>query len=80
VEFWQTVLLPVIAPGITGIDVTVTFKLRTCPVPHEFLEATDIVPPLAPVVTDIDSEVEMPLQPDGSVHIYEVAPGTGDIL
>ena len=38
-------------------------------VPHELLAVTEIVPPVAPAVEVIDVEVELPLHPDGKVHV-----------
>ena len=38
-------------------------------VPHELDAVTEIVPPVAPAVDVIDVEVELPLQPDGIVHV-----------
>ena len=48
--------------------------------PHELFAVTEIVPPVTPTVVVIEVEVELPLHPDGNVHVYEVAPETGDIL
>jgi hypothetical protein len=47
---------------------------------QELLDLTEIVPPLEPGVAVIDVDVELPLHPDGNVHVYEVAPGTAEIL
>jgi hypothetical protein len=44
------------------------------------LAVTDIVPPLAPGVALIELVVELPVQPDGKVQVYEVAPGTDETL
>ena len=50
------------------------------PVPHELVAVTEIVPLFAPVVAVIDVEVELPVHPDGNVQLYDVAPGTGDMV
>jgi hypothetical protein len=55
-------------------------KVREAPEPHELFATTKILPLVAPTVAVIDVEFELPLQPDGKVHIYDVAPETGDIL
>jgi hypothetical protein len=55
-------------------------NVREVPEPHELFAVTEILPLMVPTVAFIDAEPELPLQPDGNVHIYEVAPETGDIL
>ena len=49
-------------------------------VPHELFAVTEIVPPFAPDVAVIELEVELPVQPEGRVQVYEVAPDTDEIL
>jgi hypothetical protein len=44
------------------------------------LAVTEIVPPPEPGIVLIDVDVELPLHPDGSAHVYEVAPDTAEIL
>ena len=44
------------------------------------LAFTEMVPPEVPGVTDIDKLVEEPVQPVGSVQVYDVAPLTGEML
>ena len=39
------------------------------PEPHELFAATDIFPLLALAVAVIDAEVELPVQPEGNVHV-----------
>jgi hypothetical protein len=63
------VVAPVIVPGCAGSAVTVTLKVLAVPEPHELFAVTDIVPPVAPGVADIDVVVEVPLHPDGNVHV-----------
>ena len=72
--------LPVISSGWPGMIVTVTLKVFAVPEPHELFAVTEISPPVAPAVAVIDVVVEVPLHPDGNVHVYEVAPLTADIL
>ena len=50
-------------------------------VPHEFSAVTHINPPeyvLSKQIV-IDSDVDVPVAPGGSVHVYELAPETGVI-
>ena len=49
-------------------------------VPHELVAVTDISPLFAPTVAMIEVDVELPVHPVGNVHVYEVAPATGEIL
>jgi hypothetical protein len=68
-EPWQTGVAPVITPGWTGVGVTATLSVLAVLVPHELLAVTEIVPPVAPAVAVIDVDVELPLHPDGKVHV-----------
>jgi hypothetical protein len=67
-------------PGWFGTVETITERFFGLLEPHELLAVTEIVPPLEPTVTGIDSVVELPLHPEGKVHVYEVAPDTDAIL
>jgi hypothetical protein len=75
-----TVVAPEIVPGCAGIAFTVTLKVLAEPEPHVLLAVTEIVPPADPGVAEIDVAVELPLHPEGNVHVYDVAPDTADIL
>jgi hypothetical protein len=44
------------------------------------LAVTEIVPPFEPTVEVIEVEAELPLQPEGNVQVYDVAPATAAIL
>ncbi len=77
---WQTAVFPVIVPGCAGTACTDMLNVREAPGPHELFAVTEILPPFAPTVAVIDVEFELPLHPDGNVHVYDVAPETGDIL
>ena len=55
-------------------------NVRGVPEPHELFAVTEIFPLLAPAVAVIEVEFELPLHPDGKIHVYEVAPETDDIL
>jgi hypothetical protein len=68
-EPWQTDVAPVILPGWEGIAFTVTASVRAILVPHELVAVTEIVPPVEPAVAVMDVEVELPVHPDGKVHV-----------
>ena len=57
-----------------------TFNVRGVLEPQELLAVTEIVPPLVPAVVVIEVVVDVPPQPEGSAHVYDVAPETGAIL
>lgn len=63
-----------------GLDATVRVRVLEVPEPHALFASTEIVPPLAPGIAEIDADVELPLQPDGKVHVYDEAPGTAVML
>ena len=48
---------------------TVTLKVLAIPEPHELFAVTETLPLLAPTVAVIDVVVEVPLHPDGNVHV-----------
>ena len=52
-----------------GFDAITTFNVLSVLEPHELSAVTEIVPPLAPAVAAIDVDVELPLHPDGNVHV-----------
>jgi len=56
-------------PGWAGAVVTETLRVLAVLVPHAFDAVTEIVPPVAPAVALIELEVELPVQPDGKVHV-----------
>ena len=66
--------------GVKGVALTDTFSVREALEPHELFVVTEIVPPLTPMDAGIDVEVELPLHPEGNVHVYEVAPAIDDML
>jgi len=76
----QTSVSPLIDPGRAGIAVTETSNVRAVLAPHELFALTEISPLLAPTVVFIDVVVELPVQPEGSVQVYELAPDTDDML
>ena len=75
----HTPLCPVIGPGVAGALLIVTARILAAELPHVPLAVTDTVPPVEFVVAMILVVVDVPAHPDGSDHVYEVAPFTGDI-
>ncbi len=77
VAAWQGLLLPVIALGWEGRELTVTANVLAVPLPHVFDGVTETFPALDPTVTAIEF-VPWPVvidQPEGTAHVY-VTPGT----
>jgi len=68
-EPWQTEVSPVIDPGWAGAEVTDTLSVLAVLVLHALVAVTEIFPPVAPAVALIEVEVELPVQPDGNVHV-----------
>lgn len=66
-----------IAPGCAGTAV-VTATVSDCAelLPHELLAVTVTLPPEVPAVALMELVVEVPLQPEGVVHVYDDAPLT----
>jgi len=56
-------------PGWSGVEDADTVNVRALLVPHELVAVTEIVPPLASGVAVIDVDVELPVHPDGKVHV-----------
>ena len=65
----QTEALPVIAPGVAGAEETVTAIVCAVLVPQPLLAVTEMFPPEAPAVAEIEFDVEVPVQPDGNVQL-----------
>ena len=73
--------IPLICNVLTvGIEAITTFIVCIEPEPHELFAVTEIFPLFAPAVAVIEVESELPLHPDGKVHVYDVAPFTAVIL
>ena len=68
-EPWQTGVEPVIVPGWDGVVAIATLNVLAVPDPHELLAVTETVPPDALAVAVMDVEVELPVQPEGIVHV-----------
>lgn len=76
VEPEQTIVLPEILPGVAGVVFTVTIRVCAGELPQELFAVTVIFPLVALAVVLIEFVVDVPLQPPGSVHVYDVAPAT----
>ena len=74
----QAEVLPEIVPGCAGAAAILTDNVRDALVPQELFATTAIVPPPVPAVTLIVLVMDVPLHPEGSVHVYEVAPETAE--
>jgi len=72
----QIVERPVIAPGVAGTELTVTASVAGLEFPQVLLAVTETVPPLEPATVFMVLVVDVPVQPPGSDHVYEVAPPT----
>jgi hypothetical protein len=72
--------LPVIGPGCGNIFDTNKLNVLAVPEPQALFAMTEILPPVAPTVTVIETEVEVPVHPEGRAHVYEVAPVTAEML
>jgi hypothetical protein len=59
---------------------TVTARVLAELAPQELFAVMDTLPLLAPTVAVIEVEVELPVHPTGSDHVYDVAPLTGSML
>jgi len=66
----------VIGPGAARPEPTVTDNVLAPDLPQALLAVTETVPPLAPTTVMIVLVVDVPDQPFGSVHVYDVAPLT----
>jgi hypothetical protein len=65
----QTDVAPVMVPGWEGVVITVMLSNLAVPEPHELLAVTPMDPPVEPTVAVMDVDVELPLHPDGNVHV-----------
>ena len=72
--------MPEIVPDWEGTVFTLTLRVRGLLLPQLLIAITEMVPPFEPAVVVIEVDDELPLQPDGKVQEYDVAPVTGDML
>lgn len=79
-EFAQTDVPPVMLPGWAGTLETDTDKFCAGEDPHELFAITLMVPPVLPTMATIVLADEVPVHPEGRVHVYELAPATEAML
>ena len=77
--FAHTTMFPEIAVGCVGIGLTVTAITCAVPLPQELFAVT-LIFPLTPALVLMLSPVDVPDQPLGMVHVYDVAPATAVML
>jgi hypothetical protein len=65
----QIVAGPEIVPGVAGVELTVTANVCAALVPHVLSAVTVIFPLVVFAVVVIEFVVEVPLQPNGDVHV-----------
>jgi hypothetical protein len=63
-------------PGVAGTGVMTTVTVRGELDPQVLFAVTDNDPPADPAVTVMLLVDELPVHPEGSVHVYDVAPFT----
>lgn len=73
----QTVALPVIVPGVAGTGFTFIANVCAREEPQELFAVTVMFPLVEPAVALMELVTDVPVQPDGNVHVYDVAPLTG---
>ena len=66
--------------GSAGIVALDTFNVLALLEPQVLSAVTDMVPPEDPAVAVMEVVVELPVHPEGKLHVYDVAPDTGDML
>ena len=69
VEPSQTLAEPPINPGWEGTAETDAANVRAKLLPQKLLAVTEILPPVVPTVALIEVVVELPLHPEGKLHV-----------
>lgn len=69
----QTLVSPEIIPGFSGRVITLIPNVVSADVPQLLLALTVIFPPVIPATALIELVAELPVQPEGKVHVYDVA-------
>jgi hypothetical protein len=72
----QIVVVPEIEPGVAGIVFTVIASVCGALLPQELFAVTVIFPEVELAVVVMLFVVDVPVQPPGKVHVYDVAPAT----
>ena len=65
----QTLVSPLIEPGIAGAGVTATARVRIGDEPQALFAVTIILPPETPAVTVMEVVAELPVQPPGKTQV-----------
>jgi len=69
-------VVPEILPGVEGTVFTVMANVDAALLPQAFAAVTAMFPLVTLAVVLMELVVEEPLQPEGNVQVYEVAPET----
>ena len=77
---WQKVVAPEAVIAADGPADTVTANACAALEPQLLTAATVIFPPAAPAVAVMLLVVLVPVHPEGSVHVYDVAPVTAGVV
>jgi len=56
-------------PGWAGVVATVILNVLAVPEPQELLATTEMFPPVDPATAVMDVVAELPVHPDGNVHV-----------
>lgn len=72
----QMLAFPETAPGVDGTGVTLILSVCAVDEPQALSAVTVTLPLLVPAVDEMLLVVEAPLQPEGKVQVYELAPVT----
>ena len=76
----QMLVLPLMAPGLEGTGVTVTDNVWAEDEPQVLFADTVTFPLVVLAVAVMEVDVEEPVQPPGSVQVYDAAPVTEVML
>ncbi len=76
----QSVVFPVIAPGVEGPPPAVTAKICADEEQSALFAVTEMLPGIKLAVALSEFVVDVPVHPEGNDQVYEVAPPTAEIL
>jgi hypothetical protein len=68
-EAEQILVFPPIGPGVVGIEFTVIARVCTAEEPQALFALTVIFPPDEPAVVVMLVVVDVPVHPEGNVHV-----------